>query len=78
MQKRKTGEHSLSCPFKVIFKAGPSTEEEKIAISQVPYSSAVGSLVFAMVSIRPDIARVVGAVGKYRANHGCDHWTAVK
>ncbi|KAK9127709.1 hypothetical protein Syun_016506 [Stephania yunnanensis] len=56
----------------------PSSAEEKAVMSQVPYSSAVGCLMFAMVSTRPDIAQAVGAVSKYMANLGCDHWKVVK
>ena len=44
----------------------------------VPYSSAVGSLMYAMVCTRPDIAQVVGVVSRYLANPGKQHWEAVK
>ncbi|PHT70335.1 NADH dehydrogenase [ubiquinone] iron-sulfur protein 2 [Capsicum annuum] len=38
-------------------KSSPSTDEEKKEMSLVPYSYAVGSLIYAMVCTRPDIAR---------------------
>ncbi|PHT25950.1 hypothetical protein CQW23_34431 [Capsicum baccatum] len=38
-------------------KSSPSTDEEKKEMSLVPYSYAVGSLMYAMVCTRPDIAR---------------------
>ena len=44
----------------------------------VPYASAVGSLVYAMVCTRPDIAHTVGVVSGYMANPGKEHWEAVK
>ncbi|CAA0815215.1 Uncharacterized mitochondrial protein AtMg00810 [Striga hermonthica] len=44
----------------------------------VPYSSAVGSLMYAMVCTRPDIAHAVGIVSRYLSNPGKDHWEAVK
>ncbi|GKC13731.1 hypothetical protein Tco_1010513 [Tanacetum coccineum] len=34
-------------------------------ISRVPYASAVGSLMFAMICTRPDIAHAVGVVSRY-------------
>ncbi|KAE8694589.1 hypothetical protein F3Y22_tig00110777pilonHSYRG00051 [Hibiscus syriacus] len=40
----------------------PSSEEEMIEMSRVPYASAVGSLMFAMICTRPDIAQAVGVV----------------
>ena len=47
-------------------------------MSRVPYASAVGSLMFAMIYTRPDIAQAGGAVSRYMANPGEEHWTAVK
>ena len=46
--------------------------------SNVPYMSAVGSLMYAMVGTRPDIAFAVGAVSRYASNPGDEHWRAVK
>jgi len=34
----------------------PSNEAERMEMSQVPYASTVGSLMFAMICTRPDIA----------------------
>ncbi|KAH9715183.1 hypothetical protein KPL71_020951 [Citrus sinensis] len=38
----------------------------------------LGSLMFAMICTRPDIAQAVGAVSRYMANPGEKHWIAVK
>ncbi|KAH9790306.1 Integrase catalytic domain-containing protein [Citrus sinensis] len=45
---------------------------------QVPYSNAVGSLMYAMVCTRPDISHAVGIVSRYMHNPGKGHWQAVK
>ncbi|MCO5559364.1 hypothetical protein L7F22_012963 [Adiantum nelumboides] len=47
-------------------------------MEKVPYSQAVGSLMFAMVDMRPDIAFAVGVVSRYMENPGKKHWEAVK
>ena len=47
-------------------------------VDGVPYASAVGSLMFAMICTRPDIAQAVGAVSQNMANPGEEHWIAVK
>ena len=47
-------------------------------MSRVPYASAVGSLMYAMVCTRPDIAHVVGVLSRFMSNPGEEHWTAVK
>ena len=44
----------------------------------VPYASAVSSLMYAMVSTRPDIAHAVGILSRFMSKPGKEHWTAVK
>jgi Reverse transcriptase (RNA-dependent DNA polymerase) len=52
------GANEVSCPFpnhlKLSKKLCPSTEKENDEMSRVPYSSAVGSLMYSMVYTRPD------------------------
>jgi hypothetical protein len=47
-------------------------------MSKVPYSSEVGSLMYAMVCTRPDIAHAVGVVSRYMNNPGKEYWEAEK
>ena len=47
-------------------------------MSRVPYSSAVGSLMYAIVCTRLDIAHAVGVVSRYMNNTGKEHWEVVK
>src|SRR4051812_27412725 len=54
------------------------TEEETEEMKNLPYQSAVGSLMYAMTGTRPDIAYAVGAVSAYNSNPGEAHWKAVK
>ncbi|KAL9266853.1 Retrovirus-related Pol polyprotein from transposon TNT 1-94-like protein, partial [Drosera capensis] len=76
------GAKVVSCPLpshlKLSKKICPSTEKEKDEMSSVPYSSAVGSLMYAMVCTRPDIAHAVGVVSRFLSNPGKQHWEAVK
>ena len=44
----------------------------------IPYSSAVGSLIYAMVCTRLDIAHAIGVVNRFLANLGKEHWEVVK
>uniref|UniRef100_A0A2N9GZB5 Bulb-type lectin domain-containing protein n=1 Tax=Fagus sylvatica TaxID=28930 RepID=A0A2N9GZB5_FAGSY len=44
----------------------------------VPCAQAMGSLMYAMTSTRPDICYVVGLVSRYQSNPGKAHWQAVK
>jgi hypothetical protein len=56
----------------------PKTLEEEEDMSRVPYVSAVGSLMYAMVCTRPDSAHVVGVLSRYMSKLGKEHWTTVK
>ncbi|PON46548.1 hypothetical protein PanWU01x14_250800 [Parasponia andersonii] len=47
-------------------------------MSRVPYSSAVGSLMYTMVCSRPDLSYAVSAVSRYIANPGKEYWKAVQ
>ena len=44
----------------------------------VPYASIVGSLMYAILGIKPDICFVVGMVSRYQSNPSLKHWTTVK
>jgi len=47
-------------------------------MSNVHYSSAVGSLMYAMVCTTPDFSHAMSVVSRYMHNLGKDHWEAVK
>jgi transposase InsO family protein len=54
------------------------SKEEADYMRNVPYRSAVGSLMYLMVCTRPDIDFAVIQVSKYVSNPSKTHWTAVK
>ena len=56
----------------------PKNSLELESMKNIPYASAVGSLVYLEVCTRPDIAFAVGMLGRYQSNPGIEHWTAAK
>lgn len=56
----------------------PKNALEKEQMTSIPYASAVGSLMHALVCTRPDIAFAVGMLGRYQSNPGIEHWKAAK
>ena len=56
----------------------PSTTQEFAAMRNVPYHEAVGSLMYAALGTRPDIAYAVQTVSRFSINPGQAHWEAVK
>lgn len=47
-------------------------------MSHVPYSSVVGSIMYAMVGTRFDVSQAVSVVSRYMKCPGKTHWEAVK
>ena len=63
----------LAPHFKLSALLSPSSDEEREYMSQVPYASLVGSLMYAMVCTRPDISQAVSMVSRYMHNPGKTH-----
>jgi hypothetical protein len=78
MQNAKPVSTPLANHFKLTKEMCPKTQEEIEYMSSVSYSSAVGSLMYAMVCTRQDIAHAVGVVSRYMNNPGKEHWEVVK
>ena len=51
----------------------PMNQYEIDQIKMVPYSSAIGSLQYAQMCTRPDLAFVTGLIGRYQSNPGIEH-----
>ena len=56
----------------------PKNNLEIEEMQKIPYASVVGSLMYAQVCTRPDIAFIVGMLGRYMSNLGVYHWKAAK
>ena len=44
----------------------------------IPYASAIGSIMYAMLCTRPDVCLAISIAGRYQSYPGVEHWTAVK
>ena len=44
----------------------------------VPYSSAIGLVMYTMICTRHDLANSISLLSKYMSNHNCDHWETSK
>ncbi|KAK8554259.1 hypothetical protein V6N12_031225 [Hibiscus sabdariffa] len=56
----------------------PSTSQERERMSQIPYASAIGSIMYAMICTRPDLSYALSMTSRYQANPGEGHRVAVK
>ena len=78
MQNCKPGDTSVAKGDKFSLDQCPKNEFEKKEMETIPYALAVGSLMYAQVCMRPDIAYITGMLGSYSSNPGLKHWRAVK
>ncbi|RDX94527.1 hypothetical protein CR513_23084, partial [Mucuna pruriens] len=63
----------LTTHFKLRFRHSPSNEAEKTNMSRVLYAFAMGSLMYAIVCTKPDIAHIVGIVSRFLSNPSREH-----
>ena len=78
MNEAKPVSTPLGSHFKLSKEQSPKIEEERDHMSKVSYALAIGSLVYAMVCTRPNIAHVVGVVSRFMSRPGKQHCEVVK
>jgi len=56
----------------------PSTPDEQEKINAIPYASAIGSIMYAMLCTCPDVACALSVASRYQSNLWEAHWVAAK
>ncbi|GKD54613.1 hypothetical protein Tco_1288000 [Tanacetum coccineum] len=78
MKNSKKGNLPLHHDIKISKDVCRKTDEELDRMSQVPYASTVGSIMYAMTCTRPDVSFALSMVSRHQQNSGEGHWTVVK
>ena len=78
MNEAKLVSTPLGSHFKLSKEQSPKTEDEMDHMSNIPYASAIGSLMYAMVCTRPNIVHAAGVVSRFMSKPEKQHWEAVK
>nr|GEX86878.1 zinc finger, CCHC-type [Tanacetum cinerariifolium] len=68
------GEADVILGIKIKQKLKPNTGKP---VDQLEYSRAIGCLMYAMTSTRPDIVYVVGRLSRFTSNPSRQHWKAI-
>jgi len=68
----------IAAHFKLSAAQCPSFDEDVEYMSRVPYSSVVGSLMYAIVCSHPDLLYAMSLVSRYMSNPDKEHWKAVQ
>ncbi|KAL0283542.1 UNVERIFIED_CONTAM: Retrovirus-related Pol polyprotein from transposon TNT 1-94, partial [Sesamum angustifolium] len=78
MTNSKSASVPLAAHFQLCKDQSPKTDSEKAKMEKIPYSNAIGSVMYLMVSTRPDIAYAVSCLSRFMSNPGTTHWEALK
>nr|GFB27089.1 retrotransposon protein, putative, Ty1-copia subclass [Tanacetum cinerariifolium] len=78
MENSKRGSIPMQENLKLNKSQGASTPTEMKRMQNVPYASAVGSIMYAVRCTRPDVAFAQNITSRFQQNPGDIHWTTVK
>ena len=56
----------------------PTTREQREYMSRIPYTSAIGSIMYSMLCTRLDVAHALSVTSRFQQDLGENHWYAIK
>nr|GEY12222.1 hypothetical protein [Tanacetum cinerariifolium] len=78
MENSKRGTIPMQKKLKLSKSQSASTPVEKQRMQNIPYASAIGSIMYVVRCTRPDVAFAENMTSRFQQNPGEEHWTAVK
>ena len=78
LEQSKKGFLPMSHGVKMSKTQRPQTADEREHMNKIPYASAIGSIMYAMISTRPDVSFALSMTSRHQSDPGESHWTAVK
>ncbi|GKB30528.1 retrotransposon protein, putative, ty1-copia subclass [Tanacetum coccineum] len=78
MENSKRGSIPMQEKLRLSKSQGASTPAELKRMQNVPYASAVGSIMYVVRCTRPDVAFAQNITSRFQQNPGDLHWTTVK
>jgi len=78
MEQSKKGFLPMSHGVHLSKNQRPQTADERERMNKIPYASAIGSIMYAMISTRPDVSFALSMTSRHQSDPGESHWTAVK
>ncbi|GJT79771.1 hypothetical protein Tco_1054113 [Tanacetum coccineum] len=78
MENSKRGSIPMQDKLRLSKSQGASTPAELKRMQNVPYASAVGSIMYAVRCTRPDVAFAQNITSRFQQNPGDLHWTTLR
>ena len=73
MQDSKRGYLPMSHGITLSKSQCPNTKDERERMSKIPYASAIGSIMYAMLCTRPDVSYALNKASRYQSDPGESH-----
>ena len=78
MQDSKRGFLPMSHGIKLSKSQCLTTKDERERMDKIPYASAVGSIMYAMLCTRPDVSYALSMTSRFQSDPCEFHWIVVK
>ena len=78
MENSKKGNVPMSMGVQLSKSQCVMTHKDIGCKKDIPYASAIGSIMYAMTCTRSDVAYALSMTSRHQASPGPDHWNAVK
>ena len=78
MEQSKRGLLPIRHGIHLSKEMSPISPSEVSRMQRIPYASAIGSIMYAMLCTRPDVSYALSSTSRFQSNPGEGHWTAVK
>ena len=76
MQEANSGFVPMSHGIAISKEDYPKSSDDKDCMNKVPYTSAIGSIMYVMICTRHDVLYALSMMSRYQSNPGEGHWTA--
>ena len=78
MEKSKKGFIPVRHGVQISKEHSTKTLEDRALMEKISYASAIGSIMYAMLCTRPDVAYALSVMRRFQANIGERYWEVVK
>ena len=78
MEQSKKGFLPMSHGVHLSKTQRPQTANERERMSKIPYASVIGSIMYTMISSRPDVSFALSMTSRHQSDPGEIHWTMLK
>ena len=78
MQDSNRGFLPMSHGIKLSKSQCPTMKDERKHMDKIPYASAIGSIMYAMLCTRPNVSYALSMTSRFQSDPGECHWIAVK